>query len=170
MEERLHYQCQLRLNETVVFVVWYSGERDGFLRDDSHRLLVARTPSALAAIAKAHDVELVKNDAAEYDFDRIRAWCLAPETVGIDCPSFLNAWNFFDDLAELSTGIDTPYTRKSRSAAACYDKLLWGCNLIAVTPPGERFEPVWQPAELAEIRQVLVAGLDLFVSELCAAK
>jgi hypothetical protein len=37
-------------------------------------------------------------------------------------------------------------------------------------PPGQRFEPVWQAAEVAEIRQVLGAGLDLLASELHAAK
>ena len=98
------------------------------------------------------------------------AWCLAPDAAGIDCSSFVDAWNFFDDLAGLSDGADTPYIRLSRTRGACYDKLFWGCNLPAVTPAGERFEPVWHAAEVAEIREVLAVGLDLLVSELNATE
>lgn len=169
MEERLHYLCQVRLNEALVFVLWYSGERDGFVRDEDGRLLMSSTPEALTAVAGARDVSSVGCEPADYDFDRIRAWCSAPEASGIDCSAFLNAWNFFDDVAELSGGADTPQTRLSRGAAACYDKLFWGCNLPAVTPPGGWFEPDWRADELTEIRLVLEAGLKHFESELRAA-
>ncbi len=168
MKARRGYPCRLRMNETVVFVIWYSDERDGFLRDEAGGLLAGSTSAALAAAAKAHEVDLVRNETAEYDFERIRAWCIAPEAAGIDCSSFVDAWNFFDDLAGLSVGADTPYTQLSRTGSACYDKLFLSCNLPALTPPGERFEPVWQAAEVAEIRQLLGAGLDLLAAEMAA--
>jgi hypothetical protein len=57
----------------------------------------------------------------------------------------------------------------SRAATACYDKLFRGSNLLAVAPPGERFEPHRRAAELAEIRLVLKAGLDRLETELRAA-
>ncbi len=136
MKARRGYPCRLRLNGTVVFVIWYSDERDGFTRDEGGRLLVAQTAAALEAAAKAQEIDLVKNETAEYDFDRIRAWCLAPEAAGVECAAFVDAWNFFDDLAGLSEGADTPYTRLSRTRGACYDKLFLGCNLPALTPPG----------------------------------
>ncbi len=41
MENRLHYLCRVRLNGTLIFVVWYSGEGDGFVRDEAGRLRVA---------------------------------------------------------------------------------------------------------------------------------
>ncbi len=40
MENRLHYLCRVRLNGTLIFVVWYSGDRDGFVRDEAGRLRV----------------------------------------------------------------------------------------------------------------------------------
>ena len=170
MKARRGYPCRLRINQTELFVIWYSDERDGFVRDQGDRLLVTSTSAALAAAAEAHDVALVKDEAAEYDFDRIRAWCLAPSAEGIDCAAFVDAWNFFDDLAGLSDGADTPYTRLSRAGAARYDKLFWGCNLPAVTPAAERFEPDWEAAEVGEIRRLLAAGLDLLASELHATE
>lgn len=169
MKDRDHYLCRVRLNEIVVFVVWYSGEPDGFARDDAGRLRAACTPEALTATAEMRDLLLASEAQADYDFDRIRAWCTAPDEAGIDCATFLNTWNFLDDLARLPDGGETRYTRLSRDAAACYDKLFWGSNLPAVTPPGKRFEPDWRADELAEVQLVMAAGLDLLESELSAA-
>ncbi len=53
MSEQRHYFCRLRLKGAEIFVVWYSGDRDGFVRDDAGRLRAARTPEALAAIPEA---------------------------------------------------------------------------------------------------------------------
>jgi len=169
MEERLHYLCRVRFDGIVIFVVWHSVERDGFVRDEAGRLRAACTPEALTGIAGARNVVPVNSEPIEYDFDRIRAWCAAPDVAGVDHAAFLDAWNFLNDLAGLHDGADTPYTRLSRGAAECCDKLFWGCNLPAVTPPGERFEPAWQADELIAIRRVLEAGLELFESELRAA-
>ncbi len=110
----------------------------------------------------------MNSEPIEYDFDELRAWCALPDATGLDCSAFLNAWNFLDDLAGLHSGSDTPYTRLSRGAAVCYDKLFWGNNLPPVTPPGERFEPVWRADQLSEIRVVLETGLELLESELRA--
>lgn len=169
MEDRLHYLCRVRINETMVFVLWFSGERDGFVRDEVGRLLTAATPETLTTVARSRDVSSVDCDPADYDFDQIRAWCSAPEASRIDCSAFLNAWNFFDDMAGMPDGADTPQVRLSHGATACYDKLFWGCNLPAVTPSGERFEPDWRADELTEIRMVLEAGLKHVESELRAA-
>ena len=88
----------------MVFVIWYSGERDGFVHDDAGRLLTARTQEALTAAAGGRDIPLVNDEPADYDFDRIRAWCAAPDGTAIDCSAFLDAWNFLDDLAGCPRG------------------------------------------------------------------
>ncbi len=170
MEERLDYLCRVRLRGTLIFVVWHSEERDGFVREEAGRLRAACTSEALTATAGVRSVVPVKSEPIEYDFDRVRAWCAAPEVAGVDHAAFLDAWNFFDELAGLHDGADTPYTRLSRGAAECYDKLFWGSNLPAVTPPRERFELAWQADELIELRRVLEAGLGLLESELRAAR
>jgi hypothetical protein len=102
----------------------------------------------------------------EYDFDRIRAWCGAPDAAGVDCRAFLDAWNFLDDLTGLHAAADTPHTRLSRAAGGVYDKLFWGNNFAAVTPPGERFDPSWSPEELATMRGVFESGLSVLAAEL----
>jgi len=169
MDDRLYYPCRVQFGGAAVFVVWYTDSLDGFVRDDAGRLLTALTLDGLETRAGTRGIRLAVAEQADYDFDRIRAWCAAPDAAGVDCPAFLNAWNFLDDLAGLHGGADTPYTRLSRGAASCYERLFWGCNLPAVTPPGKRFDPTWSASELDEIRRVLEAGLDALGSELRAA-
>src|SRR5208337_3699746 len=169
MEERFHYLCRVRFDGIVIFVVWHSVERDGFVRDEAGRLRAACTPEALTGIAGARNVVPVNSEPIEYDFDRIRAWCAAPDVAGVDHAAFLDASNFLNDLAGLHDGADTPYTRLSRGATECYDRLFWGSNPPAVTPPGARFEPAWQADELIAIRRVFEAGFGLLESELRVA-
>jgi hypothetical protein len=163
---RLHYCCSVRLNDIQAFVAWYSDEPDGFVRDLAGRLVTATTPEALTSVGRLLGIALVDQEPADYDFDRIGAWCADPEEAGLDCPEFLNAWNFFDDLAGLHGGADSPFIRLSRGASDCYDKLFWGCNLPAVTPPGRHFEPAWSVEEVAQIQRVMQAGLRLLEAEL----
>jgi len=111
-------------------------------------------------------LQLVPHDVVEYDFDRLRSWCRQPSAAGIDYSAFLNAWNFFDDLAGLHDNPGTAYARLSRGAGRGYDKLFWGSNLPSVTPPGEWFTPSWGADELDSIRRVLEAGLGLVQGEL----
>jgi len=166
----VYYACKVRLNGDQLFVAWSAGVPDSFLRDAAGRLLVTRSPQALEAATRTLGITPVDEDPAEYDFDRIREWCAAPEAAGVDCPAFLNAWNFFDDLVGLHTGVVTRYTRLSRREAGCYDKLFWGNNLPAVTPTGERYVPSWESVELDRIRRVMRAGIELMEAELSSAE
>jgi hypothetical protein len=157
-----YYPCRVRLDGKPRFVAWYTAGRDGFLRGPGGQLVTADTTEALG-------VPLATAEPAGYEFDRIRAWCAAPDPAGVDCRAFLDAWNFLDDLTGLHAGADTPHTRLSRAAARVYDKLFWGNNLPAVTPPGERFEPSWSPEELAAISGVFESGLGVLAAELAGS-
>jgi hypothetical protein len=152
----------VRLDGVARFVAWYTADLDGFLRAPDGRLVVVDTVKALG-------VPLVGPEPVGYDFDRIRAWCAVPDATGVDCQAFLDAWNFLDDLTGLHAGADTPHTRLSREAAGVYDKLFWGNNLPAVTPPGARFEPSWSPEELAALRRVFESGLCALATELAGS-
>jgi hypothetical protein len=162
VEAPKYYACRVRLDGVARFVAWYTADLDGFLRDPDGRLVVTDTAEALG-------VPLAAAEPVGYDFDRIQVWCAAPDATGVDCRAFLDAWNFLDDLAGLHAGADTPHKRLSREAAGVYDKLFWGNNLPAVTPPGERFEPSWSPTELAAIRRVFESGLGVLAAELAGS-
>ncbi len=99
MDGRKYFVCLVRLDGTDAFVVWYSDKRDGFVYDAAGVLLSARTLEDVAAAASERGITLSPDEVAEYDFDRIAEWCSIPNADGVDCPAFLNAWNFLDDVA-----------------------------------------------------------------------
>ena len=162
MEAPEYYLCRVWLGGEARFVAWFTADLDGFLRDPRGRLVVAGNAGALG-------VPLAATETAEYDFDRIQAWCAAPDPAGVDCRSFLDSWNFLDDLTGLHAGADTPHTCLSRAAGGVYDKLFWGNNLPAVTPPDERYAPAWSASELAAIRGVFESGLGVLAAELAGS-
>jgi len=164
--ERSYYICSLRLDGFETFVIWYEDVHDGFVRDAQGRLLWEKARNAVFSVAAKLKLQPVSDEIAFYDFDEVASWCQLPTAAGVNCKSFLNAWNFFDDLAELHDRRDTPYSMLSRAKQQSYDKIFWGNNLPSLTPPGESFTPMWQAEELDGIRQVMEAGLALLRSEL----
>jgi len=117
MEGRLYFVCRLRFHGSDTFVIWYQDERDGFLRTPDGRLLCAPTHEDIAATAAARGIAFDPDKITDYDFDQLEQWCRTPRAEQVDCPVFLNAWNFFDDLAGLHDTPDTPYARLSHEAA-----------------------------------------------------
>lgn len=89
--------------------------------------------------------------AGSADVDRARA-LVGYEMSRDETNVVITAWNALDDQTK-SLGV--PLGFSGRLANRCYDKLFWGLNLEAVTPPGEWYVPAWQPRELAKIDQVL---------------
>jgi hypothetical protein len=166
LSERIHYVCRLRLKGADAFVIWYQDDRDGFLRSADGQLVWADSLEDIQALAATLDISLAQDEVAGYDLDSLRDWCSHPSADALECATFLNAWNFFDDLASLHDHPESPYSRLSRDAGSSYDKLFYGCNLPSITPPGERFVPSWQPEELEKIGRVLTTGIRLLEAEL----
>src|SRR5262245_28344111 len=109
MVNRLHYVCRLRLGDSDSFIVWYQGDPDGFVRGPDGFLLQGNSVESLGLKAAGMGIPLVPDNITEYDFDRLRAWCRQPAAAEVDCPAFLNAWNFFDDLTGLHARPDSSY-------------------------------------------------------------
>jgi hypothetical protein len=167
--EHSHYICRVQLNAVDTFVVWYSTDvHDGFVRLANGNLLVTTSSADLQTRAADLGFSLEPENITNYNFDFLRAWCYVPVAEGVDCSTFLNAWNFFDDLAEIHAKPETQHARLSRKANEVYDKLFWGNNFPATTPTGERYEPSWTIGELGMMRQVLESGLQLIEIELQA--
>jgi hypothetical protein len=165
--ERRHYTCRIQLDAADTFVVWYSTDgHDGFVRLSNERLLVTASSADLQARAAHLGLSLEPENVTDYDFDFVQDWCDIPVAEGVDCSAFLNAWNFFDDLAEIHAKPETHHARLSREAREVYDKLFWGNNLPAATPIGERYEPSWITSELEMMREVLESGLHLIKIEI----
>jgi hypothetical protein len=117
-------------------------DRDGF---------VLSFPSETAAREAG---ELCPEEVSVYDLDALEAWCKSADEVG-ECSVLLAAWNLLNDL-HVGDGL---FVRAEARATATYDKLFWGSNLPAMTPPGEHYTPSWSASELAALKHVLLLGL-----------
>jgi len=169
MDDRTYYGCLVRLDGDDRFVIWFQDERDGFVCETDGRLVWARSTAEMATVALHLGNTLASENSTLYDFDHIRAWNQSPVAESVDCKAFLDAWNFFDDLAGIHDFPDSDFAKVSHAAADRYDTLFWGCNLPSMTPPGEHFEPTWTQEQLNEIATVMEAGIALLRQKLRTA-
>lgn len=80
--------------------------------------------------------------------------------------TIMDAWNALEELAE---AMDLPLDSRGEETAKIYDKVFWAMNLPSVTPEGESYSPIWRPAELERMRQILRTGVQLVAHEVSAA-
>jgi hypothetical protein len=148
--KRTYYLCRLQLGG-IWFVIWFTNDHDGLLHDSNGRLLAFSTADAALTHAATLGVMVEPDPSIEYDFDSLARWCEQPSAETIDCSEFLNAWNMLGDAGTLPT---------RDLGKRVYDKLFWGNNLPAVTPPGETYIPEWSLEEARELQSILRSPID----------
>jgi hypothetical protein len=159
MSETIRY-CPvcIQLDQVSRHFLWYSkGDDDRFVIVGPDRLLSFDSNSEVAAYASSRSLSLRQDETANYNFDRLAEWLAHPTGDELDCNFLLGAWNLFMDVTE-SIGTSLP---ESDETTRIRMLLFWGCNLPSATPPGERFDPSWNDDEVATIRDVLSAGLNM---------
>jgi hypothetical protein len=166
LEERTHYVCRVRLDGVDRFVIWFADEVDGLVRSADGRVVRTRSAETLAESAVDLGVTLRPDAPAVYDFDAIDRWCRSPVAEDVICNAFLNAWNFFGDVAERDSRPESEFALLDREADLTYEMLFEGCNLPSVTKPGDEHHPSWSAWELDQMRVVFEAGLRLLRREL----
>jgi hypothetical protein len=156
---RKHYQVRYRLDGAESYLIWFSDESDGVVVELDGSVPTFRTQPDLWTYAERRGLALEAEEPSEFDLDAVERWLSRPDRGAIECAHFLDAWNLFGDIAS-SKGC-AAFETASRSAGVVYDKLFWGNNLPAVTPPGEHYVPAWSDAEVAELHRILSDGMAL---------
>jgi hypothetical protein len=156
---RMHYQVRCRLDGADSYLIWFSNDSDGVVVEADGSVPAFRTRTDLSGYAARQGLAFEDEEPGEFDLDAVERCLRRPDPEAIDCSLFLNCWNLFDDIAS-SLGC-AAFQQSSRAAGVVYDKLFWGNNLPAVTPPGERFIPIWSEDQVAEIRRILSDGMAL---------
>jgi hypothetical protein len=154
-----YYGIRCRLDGIDWHFVWYTNDADGVLVDGDGSILAFRNQSDLEIYAARLGFEFEAEEPILYDLDAIDRWLEDPRGSAIDCKLFLDAWNLFDDVASSIQSRLFEWT--SREADGPYDKLYWGNNLPAVTPPGKRYEPIWSDDEVETLQKILGEGISL---------
>jgi len=160
MDQRKHHLCHLTLDTTTHLVIWHNGNPDGFLVSPKQKLLCFKDAEDVRQFVKSQGLVFLKEAPALYDFDRIARWLPQSDPAQINCPAFLNTWNFFTDLAAC-TNTTTTLNDTAPELNTIYEKLLFGCNLPAVTPEGKRYDPVWAIEEARSLSKLFADGIQL---------
>ncbi len=162
-----YYPYWYRLDGADAYLLWRTDESsertapDGVLLDEVGRVVTFRHLDQLRDYAARRGIPVVTEVNPEpLDLDAVDRWLAAARKTNVDCATFLNAWNLFSDLASTIQG-DLAHIDGQREGRI-YNKLFWGNNLPAVTPPGKHYEPLWSKSEVGRMRNVLGAGMRLF--------
>jgi hypothetical protein len=164
-DDKQYYACMFRLNGSEHYVLWYTDDPDGLVRE-SGRIRPFSSLKDLQAYARAQGFRLRSGAPTMYDWDWIHAWSMDPEPGKIDAAVLLDAWNMLADtrVADESTGL---FAEADRRGGGLYDKLFRANKLPAITSSDvENYEPHWAPAEVKRLAHIFRIGIEMLRREL----
>lgn len=155
MEGETLYPVELFLPQRHGIALWYSGEQDGLLLQADGKLQIF--PNCTDALAFARERGYTPAESITvYAYPPLQAL----QQGQIDCPSLLDWWNLFSDIAQSvhqSFSGDAPDERTQN----IYNKLFYGCNFPAMRQDGPVYHPVWSDEERAHLQKIMEDGLAL---------
>jgi hypothetical protein len=159
--ERIYSALKYRLDHLDAFLIWYINDVDGFVLDDRQRALSFRNLSVLQEWVSMHGyVVETEEQGSLHDLDTTQQWSANPSPDTVDCIAVLNAWNLFLDIR--ASIEQRNVMRDDPENNDIYDKVFFGNNLSAITPPGEHYTPLWSEDEVMRLSRLLTEGLRLF--------
>lgn len=157
------YACWYRLDGRDGYLLWYEGPeteaQDRVVVDENGRVPVFRALDELKAMAPRRGFDVIDEAPVQHDLDALGRWLTDPRVDNVEPDVLLAGWNIFGDIA-ISVG--ATFDPDPDTTIDLYQKLFWGNNLPAMTPPGERYVPTWTEVEIARMVDVLSEGLRLF--------
>lgn len=155
-----YYLTKVICGDKSCFLVWYSGHEDGFLVS-GQRL---RMFSSVEEADRFAGEEKISFEAEEttYDFSALPGLTGREEPTE-HCRIFIDAWNFFSDLAK-SLNEEFMGDSGDKTADTIYNKLFYGCNLEPLE--AEEYHPVFDDNEVRIGSAVLLNGLSILKKQL----
>lgn len=157
---RTYYSYDWLLDARHYLVIWFDGDPEGVEMTPAGKIIAFKAFDDLASYCHANGLAPLVDDGAQLNLDSIAAWCKRPSEDSVDCRLFLDASNAFTDVARSDKAVNCTFIGDADLYIPVYDKLFWGCNLPAVTPPGQRCTPTWSRQEVSALAHVLRTGLD----------
>jgi|SRR6185312_15679943 len=163
-----HFVFPYILNSKIGYLIWISNDEDSkkdhFVTNDCGKVLTFVSLDDLKHFENHRGLTVTASPETRLlNLDAIADWLSKNEEMP-ECGVLLNAWNAFSDVSSSFPEEPTPFAEMNFAHKPIYEKLFWGCNLPAVTPAGERFDPIWSVAEVESLKSIFGAGLDLFIA------
>jgi hypothetical protein len=158
----LHYVLRLRVRGRNYFVLWeeHPEEADRLtIEARMSRFVSARSKGRLLEkIRSMPDVNLANQEPIHMDVDEVFKALAALRPLRAlserKCEILLNGWNLLRDMyRSIPSNASEPRFDRGKVVQKAYDKLFWGNNLPAVTPPGRSYSPLYSSQELQSIRR-----------------
>lgn len=166
---RQYFPLSYLLRKSRRYLIWFTtdldGDQDGVWVDEDRKILTFGTLGKLKSFAQDHLIApLEQDDPILHDLDRVADFCTMPTVERVDCATILGAWNLFNDVARCRGDAGAPFREEERRHDQLYDKVFRCCNLPALTPEGESFEPRWSPDQVRILSRLMITGLELIES------
>jgi hypothetical protein len=152
------FSCELSWHGRRGFFIWLSNDHDSVVLDPAGSIRLFDSLAALNQFVLAEGLTLTEKGALSWDFDKVLAWCSDPHPP-VDCSNLLDVWNMLTDIHASRGNTNDLLSHAGQRSQAVYDKLFHGCNLPAVTPEGQWFEPIWSVEECRSLAKLLRLGL-----------
>jgi hypothetical protein len=163
-----HFVFPYILSSKIGYLVWVSDDeesnKDHFVTNDGGKVSTFSSLDDLKYFEKHRG--LMVNASSEphtLNLDAIANWLSNGEEMP-ECGVLLDAWNAFNDISSSFQEDDAPFAKMNFAHKPIYEKLFWGSNLPAVTPAGERYDPIWNAGEIESLKSIFGTGLDLFIT------
>lgn len=159
---------QLLLDDQVhwlAYLIHDSGGPNQLLLDSVGCFVVGRDLASLESALRELDVSIDEESPGEFAdgqgvaFVSLDGLTPMPRTA-VDPTTAGRLWNGWSMLDDMCLTIGRPLDFRGQIARNVIDKLFWGLNLAAVTPPGEGFAPRMSGKERAKWDQIITAGLE----------
>ena len=143
-------------------LLWQSGDSDSIGVNSDGNVYSFSSSAELNSFADANQLHIESEEPKLHDLDSIDLWISSKES-NVDFVKTLTAWNLFRDIANsVKDPSKDAFQKLDFGMSEAYDKVFWGNNLPAVTPPGKKFVPTWSAKELQALAALLSAGLIMF--------
>jgi hypothetical protein len=158
-----YYIIKFIFKDKEHFCIWYNNDKDGII-SEKNKLTCFSGINKLLDYCKQNLLEIKEENAvSEYNIDKVIEWLSGEKTI-IDCEFILDIWNIVSD-ATYST--KNNFLGDSKNLTSIYEKLFCGNNLPAINKSENRYEPVWNSQEIAEISNVLNDIVHFFEIQFC---
>lgn len=158
--DKSYYWVEFIIEHISYFLIWVDDIKDYFITNNDDLIFFKKFSNA-QAFSQNMGLEISDNITV-YNVDEY-----APLVKNsVDCNAALQLWNIISDVA---ASVKVPFDGDDASYTAQYGKLVYGCNLPALSN-GSDYNPIWNDEEIADINRVLASGIDILYSRLVEKK
>jgi hypothetical protein len=152
------YPLALQVGGRTLFLLWVSDDRAlNRVLADAGLVVSFSDEQSAREYALAENLTLAPREEFRlHDLDSAVRWLEADAEP--DCRLLLAIWNLAGDVAR---SVNEPFEDRGEVLDGVYDKLFFGNNLPAMTPPGEQYRPEWTEEELGLLRASIEMAVDL---------